>query len=61
MSRIVLSCGCSLVLTLYVADGAHAQVITVDWDALPYTSMSSFEAVDSTGLGTYPAMVTRSK
>ncbi|HWA97931.1 MAG TPA: dockerin type I domain-containing protein [Pirellulales bacterium] len=55
MSRNLTLCGCSVVMMLITTASAYAQVDTVNWDALPYTSMSTFEAVDSTGLGTYPA------
>ena len=48
-------CFCSTLAFLIATASAKAQVNTVNWDALPYTSMSAFEAVDSSGLGTYPA------
>jgi hypothetical protein len=55
MIRKLTVCVWSLLALLVIAKLAQAQVNMVDWDALPYTSMSTFEAVDSSGLGTYPA------
>ncbi|HEY4310655.1 MAG TPA: dockerin type I domain-containing protein [Pirellulales bacterium] len=54
MTRTVIVCGLFSIVAL-VNSSASGQVDTVNWDALPYTSMSTFEGVDSTGLGTYPA------
>ena len=50
MTRIVVAFG----LTLF-SSSAFAQLNSVNWNSLPYTPMSTFEEVDSTGLGTYPA------
>jgi hypothetical protein len=55
MIRTTSTVAQSIGLLSLLASPLLAQVNTVDWDSLPDTSMKSFEAVDSAGVGTYPA------
>lgn len=45
----------SSIVAIVLAEPAHAQLGSINWDALPTTEARTFEAVDIRGLGTYPA------
>ena len=53
--RVLTIPACTLAVIALGSTSTLAQVNTVDWDNVPIIPMSQFEAVDSTGLGTYSA------